>query len=98
MDDTLILELFERVAGDSAGEMQWEKRVFSLLVKTTVAYRDHLLESHGIVLTVEDVRTALDSLVPVLTSGILPKKLKKIHNDLLMLWLEDLKGMGGPEG
>lgn len=97
MDDKLILELFERVANDSSGEKQGERQVFSLLVKTTLAYRDQLLESHGIVLTVEDVRTALGFLVPVITSGVLPKKLKKIHLDLLMLWLEELKGMGRPE-
>ncbi|MBC8462084.1 MAG: hypothetical protein H8D67_29305 [Deltaproteobacteria bacterium] len=50
-----------------------------------------MLESKGVVVTVEDVRTSLNWLVPALAIGNMPETDKKVSLELLKLWLDDLK-------
>jgi hypothetical protein len=73
------------------------REVFSVLIRSTLRYRDHLLETKGIVITVEDVRTVLDWFVPSLSTGRLPETDDTIRLDLLKLWLDELKYFGNPK-
>jgi hypothetical protein len=70
------------------------REVFSALVRSTLRYRDHLLGSKGITVTVEDVRIALGWLVPSLKTGRLPDTDDKIKLDLLKIWLDELRTLG----
>lgn len=91
MEEQDIEALFHRVA-ESASEKQEEvRKVFFTLIKTTLKYRDHLLDSNDITLTVEDVQTALEWLVSALNTGRLPVTENKIRLDLLKLWIDELK-------
>ena len=49
-----------------------------------------MLESSGMTVTVEDVRTSLRLLIPAITTGNLPDMESKICQNLLELWLEEL--------
>ena len=81
---------------DPAQNTEEIRNIFSLLVKSTLRYRDHVRASRGIVVTVEDVRVALGWLVPALTTGRLPDTDDKIRLDLLKIWLDELKLVGNP--
>lgn len=94
MEDDAIYRLFSSVAGETAKDTPAVREVFSTLVRTTLKYRDTILMSKKIVVTVEDVRVALDWLVPALNTGNLPQMENKISLDLLKLWLDELKYLG----
>jgi len=96
MEERDIHGLFSMVAKHSGQNTDAIRTVFSILVRSTLRYRDILLESKGIVVTVEDVRTVLDWLVPSLASGQLPETDNKIRLDLLKIWLDELKLSGNP--
>jgi len=95
MEDKDIYILFSKVAEHTSHD-ESVRKIFSTLVKTTLKYRDHMLESRDIVITVEDVRAALDWLVPCLKTGRLPDTHEKIRLDLLKLWLDELKYLWDP--
>jgi hypothetical protein len=92
-----IYKLFLSVAEHSGQTDDATREVFSALVRTTLKYRDHVLESKGIVVTVEDVRVSLGWLVPSLKTGRLPDTDDKIKLDLLKIWLDELKTLGHPQ-
>jgi hypothetical protein len=94
MDDKEIYELFLSVAEHSGQTDDATREVFSALVRSTLRYRDHLLESKGITVTVQDVRIALEWLVPSLKTGRLPDTDDKIKLDLLKIWLDELRTLG----
>jgi len=94
MEDKDIYILFSSVAQQPDRYNESVLQVFSSLIKTTLRYRDHMLKSKGIVITVEDVRTALDWLIPCLKTGRLPEKGDKQRMDLLKLWLDELRRVG----
>jgi hypothetical protein len=96
MEDEDIYKLFLSVAEHSGQTDDAIREVFSALVKSTLRYRDHLLESKGITVTVEDVRTALEWLVPSLKTGRLPDTDDKVKLDLLKIWLDELRTLGHP--
>jgi len=81
-----------RVAQGTLENNESAKKVFAILVKATLEYRDTLLAERGIAVTVDDVRTALTWLAPVLATGELPQTDRWISLDLLKAWLEELKG------
>jgi hypothetical protein len=89
--DKDIYALFSSVAEHGVQGDDSVKAVFSTLIKTTLRYRDNMLESCDSVVTVEDVRIALEWLVPALKSGRLPETDNKTRLDLLKLWLDELK-------
>lgn len=97
MEENDIEKLFLSVAENSDQATDEVRKVFSMLIKSTLKYRDDILASQGITVTVEDVRVALDWLVPALSSGILPSTEDKLRLDLLKLWLEELKLLGNPK-
>ena len=94
MEDQDIYILFSSVAEHSAQNNESVRSVFSALIKSTLRYRDHMLKSCGVVITVEDVRSALEWLVPSLKTGRLPETEDKIKLDLLKLWLDEIASLG----
>ncbi len=97
MEQRDIYKLFLSVAEHSAQNTDAVRKIFSVLVKSTLRYRDEMLASKDIVVTVEDVRTALDWLVPSLSTGLLPETDKKISLNLLKIWLDELRPYGNPK-
>ena len=96
MEERDIYRLFFNVVEDSTQNTDAVRRVFTILIRSTLRYRDQILESRGVVITVEDVRIALRWLVPALMTGHLPETDDKIRLDLLKLWLDELKNLGNP--
>ena len=96
MEENDIERLFLSVAEDAGQATDEVRKLFSMLVKSTLKYRDDILASRGITVTVEDVRIALDWLVPALGSGTLPHTDDNIRLDLLKIWLDELKLLGNP--
>jgi hypothetical protein len=94
MNEEEIDRLFRSVLEHSRENSPAVMEIFSVLVKTTLKYRDHLLSSLGVIVTVEDVRKSLDWLVPALSSGVLPRTDQMIPLNLLKLWLDELKRIG----
>ena len=73
------------------------KDVFSMLVWSTLQYRDDMLASEGIIITVEDVRVTLEHLIPFLETGRLPDTTDHIKLDLLKIWSDNLRGFEDPD-
>ena len=96
MDEGDIEKLFLSVLEHASQDNEDVREVFATLVKSTLRYRDHVLESQGIVVTVQDVRTTLGWLVPSLATGQLPETDNKLRLDLLKIWLDELKCLGRP--
>jgi hypothetical protein len=90
LDETDIRKLFTGVLEDPRQDTDDARHVFSILVKTTLRYRDEMLSSRGIAVTVEDVRTSLNWLVPVLATGEMPETKNKTSLGLLKIWLDEL--------
>ena len=91
MDEVDIYRLFFSVLRHPSQNTDDVREVFSVLIRSTLRYRDLMLETKGIVITVEDVRTVLDWLVPSLSTGRLPETDDTIRLNLLKLWLDELK-------
>jgi hypothetical protein len=91
MEEKDIYDLFMSVVEETAQDTDAVREVFSILVRTTLAYRDLLRASRGIVVTVEDARTALGWLVPALSTGELPETDNPTRLGLLKSWLDELK-------
>lgn len=91
MDESEIYHLLMRVAGRACEVPDDVRKVFSLLVSTTLHHRDHLKKDLGIILTVEDVRITLDWLLESMHSKQLPKTNNAIRMDLLKIWMDELK-------
>jgi hypothetical protein len=91
MEDKDLYKLFLGVAEHSGQNTEDTRKVFSILVRSTLRYRDHMLKTNGTVVTVEDVRIVLEWLVPSLSSGRLPVTDNKLRLDLLKIWLDELK-------
>ncbi|MBW1852131.1 MAG: hypothetical protein JRJ15_12015 [Deltaproteobacteria bacterium] len=91
-----IEKLFLRVLEDSGQDTDTNRQVFSILVKSTLEYRDRVLASKDVVVNVKDVRTSLDWLVSVLATGKMPASDKKISMDLLKIWLRELRSLNSP--
>lgn len=91
MNETEINKLFMSIA-ENAGQMSDEvRKIFSALVSTTLNYRDHLKEDMDIIVTVKDVRAALDLLLESMHTKKLPQTGNKVWLDLVKLWFEELK-------
>ena len=91
MDENDISRLFMRFARSAGTVPEEASQVFSILVSTTLAYRDRLKETGNITLTVQDVRTCLDLLLAAMHTRRLPQTDNLIHIDLVKLWLDELK-------
>ena len=91
MEEQDIHKLFMSVLEDDSQNTSAVRGIFSTLIKSTLKYRDHIQESEGFVVTVEDVHAVLEWLPSSLESGRLPVTDDKIRLGLLELWLEELK-------
>ena len=91
MEEKDIERLFLSVAEASESQTREVKDVFSVLVKSTLQYRDDMLASEGIIITVEDVRATLKHLVPFLETGRLPNTTNHFKSDLLKIWRDNLR-------
>ena len=91
LDETRIQELFRSVLEDPRQDTEPLRQVFSVLVRSTVKYRDHMLVSRDVVVTVEDVRTCLSWLVPALATGNMPETDNEVRLGLLEFWLMELR-------
>jgi hypothetical protein len=91
MDPSDIRRLFVKVAGSATEVPEEAQTVFSVLVSTTLKYRDHLKKDLGMVVTVEDVRVALDWLIASLRTNRLPETENRVALDLVKIWLRELR-------
>jgi hypothetical protein len=91
MKDEDIYNLFNSVAENSIKHNEPVRKVFSILVRTTLKYRDDMKETKGLKVTVEDVKTTLDLLLESLNTGRLPETKDKVRLDLLKLWLDEFR-------
>ena len=91
MDESEIEKLFMRVAGNAGKASEDVLAVFSMLVSSTLCYRDQVKKTLGIILTVEDVQVVLNWLFEALHTKCLPKTNSAVRLDLLKIWLDELK-------
>ena len=91
MEEKDIERLFLSVVESSESQTRELKDVFSVLVRSTLQYRDDILETEGTIITVEDVRVTLDYLVPFLETGRLPCSTDHVKSDLLKIWRDNLR-------
>lgn len=96
MEDKDIYALFSNLVDDADQNNESLKEVFKVLIKSTLDYRDNVLNATGEVVTVEDVRAVLEWLVPTIKTGRLPVSDNRIRLDLLKLWLDELKILTNP--
>jgi len=89
--DDDIAKLFARLAEHFKDADDNTHRMFAMLVKTTLRFRDMLIEKTGIPLTVGETQKALDAFMEVLKKRRIPPNLDKNVHDLLILWLEELR-------
>jgi hypothetical protein len=91
LEDEDILKFFSDIAEKADQDSESIKKVFKILFKTTLQYRDMILKAKGVTVTVQDVKTALDWLLPALKTGKLPATDDKVRLDLLKLWMDELR-------
>jgi len=91
LEDKDIYILFSSLADKADLNDDSIKEVFKILVKSTLRYRDNILKAKGVTVTVQDVRSTLEWLLPALKTGRLPATDDKIRLDLLKIWLDELK-------
>ncbi len=96
MDETDIQKLFKSVVEHPGQDTEATRQVFSILIKSTLKYRDDTLASEDIVVTVDDVRTCLGWLVPALATGNMPDTENRVGLGLLKLWLKELRDVELP--
>ena len=89
-----IRDIFSNVLSDQAPETEAARKLFSVLVDTTLKYRDEMRASKGVVVTVADVRSCLRWLVPALATGNVPHIENDIQRNLLRLWIDTLQSHG----
>jgi hypothetical protein len=87
LDEKDIEKLFASVAKNPEQDTEAIRNCFSKLIKTTLEYRDDMLKSRNVVVTVEDVKIALNWLIPALVTGGTPEIDNKVSKGLLKLWL-----------
>jgi len=93
LEESEIEKLFLSVAEDLGQDTDATRQVFSILIRATLKYRDDTLASRGVVVTVEDVRTSLNWLVPALATGNIPAIDNEVSLGLLKQWLSELKSV-----
>jgi hypothetical protein len=94
--ETDIQKLFMSMVESPGQDTDATRHVFSILIKSTLKYRDDMVASEDIVVTVDDVRTCLGWLVPALETGKMPDTENRVGLGLLKLWLEELRDAGFP--
>jgi len=90
MDDLEINALFEQVCNNSEDQPESVKQVFSILISSTLAFRDRIQKEEGIIVSVDDVMTALDWLFQFMETQKMPQTNHCLQMDLFNFWLEEL--------
>ncbi len=91
MKDDDIAQVFNQVAEQFKDKDESVYRMFAMLVKVTLKFRDDLEAKKGETLTVGQTQKALDAFMQVLQTQKIPPDLEQNVHDLLILWLEELK-------
>jgi hypothetical protein len=86
-----IEKLFLSVLEDSGQDTDDARRIFSTLVRSTLEFRDRILATRDMVVTVEDVCASLEWLIPALAEGRMPETESEIRLGLLNAWFQELK-------
>ena len=86
-----IEKLFLSVLEESGQDTDASRRIFSILVRSTLEFRDRILASRDMVVTVEDVCASLEWLIPALAEGRMPETENEIQLGLLNAWIQELK-------
>jgi hypothetical protein len=91
LEDNDIRELFDRMACHFDGADDGIRKMFSLLVETTLKYRDVIWHSRGQTLSVGETKEALGIFMDVLKTQRLAEDIDPKIKGLIMMWLEGLK-------
>ena len=91
MEELSIEELFKGLESLDCHLDEASRRFFLCIMRSTLRFRDQMLETRGIVVTVRDVKTSLKWLVPTLATGNLPELDNPVSMELLKTWLKDLR-------
>ncbi|MBW1777345.1 MAG: hypothetical protein JRJ54_07105 [Deltaproteobacteria bacterium] len=94
MEEFELEDLLRRAVGDPESVPREAKHVFSVLVKSTLEFRDQQRNVLGITVTVEDVRIALDWLLDFFRSGRLPRTEHRLRRELFETWVSALSAAG----
>jgi len=91
VDEKDLDALFRSVGEEPGTYPESARKIFNILIRVTLNYRDRMFASGGFVVTVRDVRTALSWLIPALATGNIPKMENPVCTELLERWLDALK-------
>jgi hypothetical protein len=91
VDEKDIETLFRSVGEEPGAYPDGARRIFNILIRVTLDYRDRMFASRGLVVTVHDVRTSLSWLIPALATGNIPNLENPVSMELLVRWLDALK-------
>lgn len=89
--DDDIQSVFDRIAKKFEHADDSAKEMFTMLVATTLRYRDQVVKAGGEALTVGETREALDAFMVVLKAHQIPEGLPPRVKELVMLWLEEIR-------
>jgi hypothetical protein len=89
---TELETLFSTLAEEPETFPENGRKILGMLMAVTLEYRDQLLTTRGIIITVGDVRNALSLLVPSLATGNLPKMENALSAALLERWVRAFTG------
>jgi hypothetical protein len=91
MKESQIEMLFERLGKSTKDVPEDVQKIFSTLVDTTLDYRDRLKKESDMIVTVEDVRIALDWLLEWVQTQRWPASDHLVRIELFRLWTQMLK-------
>lgn len=94
MEEFELEDLLRRAVGDPEHVPREVRHVFSILVTSTLKFRDRKRREPGITVTVEDVRIALDWLLDFFRSGRLPRTEHGLRRELFETWVGALSAAG----
>jgi hypothetical protein len=88
--------LFRTLAEEPGTFSEHGRKILAMLMTVTLEYRDQVLASREIIVTVEDVRDALSWLLPSLATGNIPNLENDLAAALLERWVHALTGVTKP--
>jgi hypothetical protein len=91
VDEKDLDTLFRSVGEEPGTCPEGARRIFDILIRVTLDYRDRIFASRGLVVTVRDVRVSLSWLIPALATGNIPSLENPLSRELLEQWLDALK-------
>ena len=86
-----LSNLFAKILDKLPKKNPNSKMALDKLINTTLWYRDNLKNEQNRILTIDEVKLALNEFEKSIFTHILPKNKDKIILDLIKLWHEELK-------